>query len=55
MWLVCHLSSIATWKMGTGTSRQDRGDWMARPVLVGFQKFLIFGLLNLIAARTMAN
>ncbi|KIM62208.1 hypothetical protein SCLCIDRAFT_25141 [Scleroderma citrinum Foug A] len=34
MWLVCHLSSIATRKMGTGTSRQDRGDWMARPILL---------------------
>ena len=35
MWLICRLSSIATQKLGT--NQQDRGDWMAHPVLVGFQ------------------
>ncbi|KAI6011172.1 hypothetical protein EDC04DRAFT_2959313 [Pisolithus marmoratus] len=32
MWLICHLSSMVTWRLGT--ARQDQGDWTAYPVLL---------------------
>ncbi|KIK14024.1 hypothetical protein PISMIDRAFT_43944, partial [Pisolithus microcarpus 441] len=32
MWLICRLSSMATWRLGT--THQDQGDWTAYPVLL---------------------
>ena len=55
MQLICHLSSTVSWRLGT-THRDDRGDWVAQPVLVGFEKYCCtYGSLIAITVRTTAN
>ena len=36
MQLVCRLSNVASQRVGT--SHRDLGDWVAQPLLVGFEK-----------------
>ena len=54
MQLIYRLSNVATERLGA--SRRDRGDWVARPILVGFEKYYcIYGLLISATVRTTAN
>ena len=54
MQLICRLSSAASQRLGT--THRDRGDWVARPVLVGFEKYrCTYGSLIAITVRTTAN
>ena len=44
MQLICRFSNLATRRLGT--SRRDRGDWVARPVLVALRILLHLRLAN---------
>ena len=54
MQLICHLSSVASQRLGT--SHRDWGDWVAQPILVRFEKYhCTYGLLIAITVRTSAK